>query len=152
MEFAEQIRPALDSLLVAVAIALLGILTAAIGIFQRRAVAWLSALSADQRWKAAIGKLDEAAHGAVHAAEQTIAEDLRAAAPMPGFLTEEQASRVFAHAKRAALEHLGPAALQEIVDALGLHGREVDKVLETRIEAIVQRMKSAVPIEVKGER
>jgi hypothetical protein len=136
-----ELRPLLVDLLVAVAIALVGIASTALVQLKGRGLAWLGALSEDRRWGAAIGKLEEASTAAVRATEQSLVGSLKALEPI-GELTESQARQALAHATDAAKQHLGPQTWREIGEALKLHEVDLEALLRTRIEAAVQRMRS----------
>lgn len=144
-ELLTEIRPALQALLVAVAVGLTAVAAQAIRVLQRRAVEWLEGLSADARWRAAIARLETAATAAVDEVEQRLGSDLRAAGAEPGRLTSEQGRRMASEALTVARQHFGATTWQRVLADLDLSPERVIELLRTQIEAAVRRRKLEVP-------
>jgi hypothetical protein len=142
--FETQILPVLVSLLVAVAIALLGIGAHAVRVYQQRAVAWLANKAKTDAQRAALAKLDDAVRSAVNAVEQTVAKDLRGIAPEIGKLTPAQAQKTLEAALDAARGHLGPQLWSELADTLELGPAGLEGLLRTRIEAAVFEVRQGI--------
>lgn len=144
-ELMTELRPHLLAVLIAVSIALLGLLANAVRVLQSRAVVWLEGFSADARWKAAIARLDAAATAAVDDVEQRLGSDLRAAEPNPGHLTAEQAATMARAAFDSARAHFGPATWDAIAADLEVSIGDIPGLLRTRIEAALRRRKIETP-------
>jgi hypothetical protein len=140
-ETLDALRPLLVDLLVTAAIALVGIVSAALVQLKGKGIAALGKLSDDRRWGAAIGKLDEATTAAVQAVEQAVIPILKASEPA-GVLTMKQALEARDAAIAAAKLHLGPEVWREIVASLKLEPGEAEALLRTRIEAAVHKMRT----------
>jgi hypothetical protein len=144
-ELLTEIRPAIQTLLVAAALGLTAIVAQAIRVLQRRAVNWLEGLSADARWRAAIERLETAATAAVDEVEQRLAADFRAAGSNPGKLTGEQGRRLASEALTIARQHFGSSTWERVLADLELSPERVTELLRTQIEAAVRRRKLEVP-------
>lgn len=104
----------------------------------------LKAKTEDMRaaYLAAIDKLDAAIGPAVAATEQTVARKLRVTEPEPGKLSTSQAEQALSHAVEGVLSHFGDQQLDEIAGALGRTREDLVKVIRTRVEAGVHKLRA----------
>lgn len=130
---------------VAVAASLIGTVVLAVvtwlGVHAKR---WLVAQTNDDRFAAALGKIEDVVRGLVEEAEQTlVAEAKRAAAD--GKLTRELAVDIRNEVVRRARDHFGAEGMDDLRDALGHAGDAglsiVERMIRTRIEAEVANLK-----------
>lgn len=139
-EIPAEVSEVLSQLLVAVLIALVGIVIAAIRKLQGKAVERMEAVSKDQGWQAAVSKLDTASQNAVAAVEQTLVREIKAASA-DGRLTAADANVALRAAVADAKLHIGTTAWVEILRALDLTPERAEELLRVIVEAKVSQLK-----------
>lgn len=147
------LQGAISALAAGVGVALLGFLARLAHVAIRRLTVWLQGLSGSSAWKEAAAKLDSVALVAVDTVEATLVAELLRAPPV-GRLDPAQAKAALQKATSMAIEQLGPAGRQQVVDALGIAAHELPAIMASRIEAAHQSRKfyrQTSPRSVRGD-
>jgi hypothetical protein len=86
--------------------------------------------------------VDDVVLAAAREVQQVLVDRLKAASP-DGNLSAEQSTQAKQAALDSAKAQLGPHGLADIATTLGLDGNGVERMLGTRVEAAVHRLKQA---------
>lgn len=103
---------------------------------------WLRGKAKSQAATAAIDALVGAVGPAVAATEQVVARKLRAAKPLVGLLTPDQAEHALVDALDRVALQLGPARFDALAKALGKDHEGLLELVRSHIEAAVLRLKT----------
>jgi len=112
-------------------------------------LSWLSVKAAqlisvkvkNEQLKAVLLRLDDVVLAAVREAQQVLVDKLKATSA-DGTLTHDQGAQAKQVALDSAKSQLGATGLAEVGKTFGLESAAVDKLLSTRVEATVHRLKA----------
>jgi len=112
-------------------------------------LSWLSVKAAqlisvkvkNEQLKAVLLRLDDVILAAVREAQQVLVDKLKATSA-DGALTPDQRTQAKQAAIDSAKSQLGATGLAEVGKTFGLESAAVDKLLSTRVEATVHRLKA----------
>lgn len=131
-----QIQSALQTVILAVIVALGGVVTALITLASKKILKWLNGKAHAATFQCAIGKLEMLTKNAVDEVEQTLVRQLKADDKWDADTAKEARDTAVRIAKR----HFGDKGLKELASCMGHTAGSIDGMLRTYVEKHVRAM------------